>query len=148
MFNFFDSDKNPFMVMMNRMAASSADAGEKDAGETPSGFGFPFSFIGGDAGAGDADPMQLMQQAFMLQMRIARSMCMMPITMMQGFAEMLGGHETAPAQGGFKLGKFEIPPELLQMVLQMDMKPENLEKLQKVLDFVFSVMPEPKSDDE
>jgi hypothetical protein len=32
------------------------------------------------------------------------------------------------------------------MLLQIDMKPENLEKLQKALDFLFSAMPEAKAD--
>jgi hypothetical protein len=84
-------------------------------------------------------------------MQMAQSMFLMPFAMMQGLAKAMGsrpGGANATGQGGFKLGDIEIPPELLQMVLQMDMKPENLEKLQKVLDFVFSVMPEPKSDDE
>ena len=132
MFNFYDSDKNPFMVMMNHMAASAPDAEGTDAGEE------------------DVDPMRFMQQAFMLQMQVARSMLMMPLTMMQSFAETFGSQEEteSSSQSGFRLGKFELPPELLQMVIQMDMKPENLEKLQKVLDFVFSVVPEPKPEDE
>ena len=46
----------------------------------------------------------------------------------------------------FKLGKLEIPPELLGRLMQMDMSPENLEKLQKLLDFVFDAMPQPKDD--
>lgn len=132
MFNFYDSDKNPFMVMMNHMAASAPDAEEADGGEA------------------DTDPMQFMLQAAMLQMQIAKSMFIMPLTMMQGLAEVFESHDEAEAasQSGFRLGSFELPPELLQKVMQMDMKPENLEKLQKVLDFVFSAIPEPKSDDE
>lgn len=132
MFNFFDSDKNPFMVMMNHMAASAPDT-EKT-----------------DADAGDVDAMRFMQQAFTLQMQIARTMFLMPFTMMQGVAEMFDGRQEteAPAQDGFRLGKVALPPELLQMALQIDMKPENLEKLQKALDFVFSALPEPDSDGE
>jgi hypothetical protein len=37
-----------------------------------------------------------------------------------------------------------IPPELLQTLLQMEMSPENLEKLQKVLDCMFAAIPENK----
>ena len=136
MFNFYDSDKNPFMVMMNHMAASAPDAEEADAGEEDM----------------DSDSMRFLQQAFTLQMQIARSMLTMPFTVMKGFAETLGSRDETESenqnQSGFKLGGFEIPPELLQMVMQMDMKPENLEKLQKVLDFVFSAVPEPKPEDE
>lgn len=134
MFNFYDSDKNPFMVMMNHMAAGSAGTEESKT-----------------AGAGDMDPRQFMEQAVKMQMQMAQSMFLMPFAMMQGLAGAMGcrpGGANAAGQGGFKLGNVEIPPELLQMVLQLDMKPENLEKLQKVLDFVFSAMPEPKSDDE
>lgn len=134
MFNFFDSDKNPFMVMMNHIAASSAGTEENKT-----------------ADAGDMDPMQFMEQAMKMQAQMAQSMFLMPFAMMQGIADAMGfkpGEAGEAGHGGFKLGNIEIPPELLQMVLQMDMKPENLEKLQKVLDFVFSAMPEPKSDDE
>ena len=103
MFNFFDSDKNPFMVMMNHMAASAPDT-EKT-----------------DADAGNVDALRFMQQAFTLQMQIARSMFLMPFTMIQGFAEMFDGRQetAAPAQDGFRLGKVALPPELLQMVLQV-----------------------------
>ncbi len=134
MFNFLDSDKNPFMVMMNHMAASGAETEENKT-----------------ADAGDVDPMQFMEQALKMQMQMARSMFLMPFAMMQGLADAMGckpGEAGGAGQGGFKLGNMEVPPELLQMVLRMDMKPENLEKLQKVLDFVFSAVPEPTSDDE
>jgi hypothetical protein len=49
-------------------------------------------------------------------------------------------------QGGFKLGGMNIPPELLSKVMQIDMSPENLKKLQKFLDVAFSVMPQTKDD--
>lgn len=133
MFNFFDSDKNPFMVMMSHMAAGSA--GEEED----------------KSAARDTDTMQFMEQAVKIQMQMAKSMFLMHFAMMQGVAEAAGfkpGKAGEAGPGGFKLGNFEIPPELLQMVLQLDMKPENLEKLQKVLDFAFSAMSEPKSDDE
>ncbi len=37
-----------------------------------------------------------------------------------------------------------MPPELIRRLLYTDMSPENLEKLQKVLDFVLSAIPEEK----
>ena len=38
----------------------------------------------------------------------------------------------------------QIPPEMLQFLLKLEMSPENLKKLQKVLDFSFSLLPESK----
>ena len=61
------------------------------------------------------------------------------------------GCVTADSDGqhsGFKLGNLEIPPELLARLMQMDMSPENLQKLQKLLDFVFEVMPQSKEESE
>ena len=57
-----------------------------------------------------------------------------------------GGAVSAPAlqQEGFKLGNVTVPPELLKKLMQMEMSPENLEKLQKVLDFVLGSIPEQK----
>ncbi len=39
---------------------------------------------------------------------------------------------------------FDIYPEMLQKLMAMDMSPENLEKLQKVLDFIFCMIPDKK----
>ena len=141
MFDFFDNQKNPLMFMMNMMNMDNME--ETDAAEEET--------VG-------ADPMQLMTQAFMLQMQMMQTMCMMPLQLMQGFANMMnaGGvldafkpGDDAPAgqPGGFKLGSFEIPPWLLTKLMQMDMSPENLEKLQSVLDFVFEAMPQPKDEE-
>lgn len=128
MFSFFDDQQNPFMNMMN------------GNNQTP-----------------DEDttmPMvALMQQAFKLQMQFMQSMCMMPLFMMQSMSTMLGNlpGDVAPEKaatghaGGFKLGDMEIPPEILGTLLSMDMSPENLEKLQKLLDLVFEVMPKSKN---
>ena len=94
--------------------------------------------------------MQFLQQAWQMQLQLMQSLCMMPWYMMQNMMAMMtmmGGNagdrqpEEKPASGGFKLGNMDVPPELLGMLLRMDMSPENLEKLQKVLDFVFEVMP-------
>ena len=141
MFDFFDNQKNPLMFMMNMMNMDNMKE-ETDATED---------------GTAGADPMQLVTQAFMLQMQMMQTMCMMPLQLMQGFAKMMnaGGafgavkpdaEASAGQPGGFKLGSFEIPPWLLTRLMQMDMSPENLEKLQSVLDFVFEAMPQPKDE--
>ncbi|MCR4876940.1 MAG: hypothetical protein K5922_07190 [Clostridiales bacterium] len=47
------------------------------------------------------------------------------------------------SEGGknmFMPGGMNLPPELLQMLMQLEMSPENLRKLQKVLDFVFGIL--------
>ena len=128
MFSFFDDSQNPFMNMMN-----------------------------GDNQTSNEDatmPMvSLMQQAFKLQMQFMQSMCMIPLCTMQTLSTMLGNlpGDAAPEKpasrqaGGFKLGDMEIPPEVLGTLMSMDMSPENLEKLQKVLDFVFEAMPKSKT---
>lgn len=126
MFDFFDNQQNPFAFMMNMTGNENASENE----------------------ASDADPMQLMQQMFMMQMQFMQMMCMMPLQMMQGMANMLNKnagaeevHEEAKNEG-FKIGNFSVPPELLSKLMQMDMTPGNLEKLQRVLDFVFEAMPQ------
>ena len=143
MFDFFDGSINPFMAMLN------SEKPEEEGGSDQAGFGFPFP--GADAG-GNANPMEWMQQAWMMQMQFAQAMFLMPFQMMQGFAGLLGGFpdsEDAPEDkaaqaGGFQLGSMTIPPELLRSLLKLEMSPENLKKLQKLLDFSFSLMPDPK----
>ena len=133
MFSFFDDQQNPFMNMMN----GNNQMTDEDA---------------------TMPMMAFMQQAFKLQMQFMQSMCMMPLCMMQAMSNMLGNlpgdaaPEKAAAEksvaghaGGFKLGDMEIPPEILGTLLSMDMSPENLEKLQKLLDLVFEVMPKSKN---
>lgn len=72
----------------------------------------------------------------------------MNVMKMNGEANTGGVQEAsevaAGQQEGFKLGSITIPPELLKKLMQMDMSPENLEKLQKVLDFVLGSIPEQK----
>ena len=138
MFDFFDNQKNPLMFMMNMDNMKETDAAEEEAT--------------------GADPMQLMTQAFMMQMQMMQTMCMMPLQLMQGFAKMMSASgvfdafkpgDDAPAgqPGGFKLGNFEIPPQLLAKLMQLDMSPENLGKLQRVLDFVFEALPQQNKDE-
>lgn len=136
MFNFFDNQKNPFLFMMNMMGNESVSE------ETPA------------VEASDTDPMHLMQQMFTMQIQLMQTMMMMPMQFMQGMANMMNRNPAdqadakpeAPANGGFKLGKLTVPPELLTKLTQMEMSPENLEKLQRVLDFVFEGMPKSKGE--
>ena len=143
MFDFFDAGKNPFMAMTN--PEKPEEGGENDSAGTP----------GRDAD-GETNPLQWMQQAWAMQMQLARCMFMMPLQMMQGIAGFMGAarnsgedpEEKKPAgAGGFQVGPMEIPPELLKFLLKLEMSPENLKKLQKFLDFSFSLLPEPKEDE-
>ena len=126
MFNFFDNQKNPLMYMMNMMNTESTRDAESPEKEPV-----------------DAELAELLKQAFGMQMQF-----------LQGVAGVMGlnrGTPDAPrpepdasaAQpGGFQLGGVEIPPQLLARLMQMDMSPENLSKLQKALDFLFEAMPQ------
>ena len=139
MFDFSDFQMNPFMFMMNM--------DEDDAKDMKSP-GFEDFY----------NPMMFMQQMFMMNMMIMQNMFMMPMQMMQFMMNMgnmnsdtqeNGSEEKAGAAapaGGFKLGNMNIPPEMLTKLMEMDMSPENLQKLQKVLDFVFSAMPDQKAE--
>ena len=133
MFDFSDFQMNPFMFMMNMDEDDAKDM------ESPGFEGF-------------YNPMMFMQRAFMMQMQFATCMFMMPFQMMKSMAEMMSGNmkegdedsQDAPASGTFKMGNFDISPEMLQKLMAMDMSPENLEKLQKVLDFIFCMIPDKK----
>lgn len=142
MFDFFDNQKSPLMFMMNM-----ANMEEEDAPEAET------------ADADPTNPMELMKQAFAMQMQMmqmAQMLCMMPLQLMQSFLETLESAapelfrseagESEEQKGGFRLGSLEIPPWLLAKLMQIDMSPENLAKLQRVLDFVFEAMPEPKDE--
>lgn len=106
--------------------------------------------------------LQLMQQACNLQMQIMQCMCLMPLSVMQAMTnavaqvasagapgaqpgEEVGAHAASARPAGFKLGNWELPPELLSMLLNIDMSPENLEKLQRTLDFAFEALPQPSN---
>lgn len=137
MFNFFDNQKNPLMYMMNMMNTESTRDAESPEKEPV-----------------DAELAELLKHAFGMQMQMMGMMCTMQMQFLQGVASMMGlnrGTPDAPrpepdasaAQpGGFQLGGVEIPPQLLARLMQMDMSPENLSKLQKALDFLFEAMPQ------
>ncbi len=135
MFDFFDDHKNPFMFLMN-MDEEDAEAMES----------FDFESF--------SNPMAFMQQAFMMQMQFAASMFMMPMQMMRSMADMMKGamkgeaeeNSEAAAPRTIKMGNFNVSPEMLQKLMAMDMSPENLEKLQKVLDFAFAMVPDKKAE--
>lgn len=140
MTDFFNDQQNPFASMMNLMNAEDSET----ADEQPMN---PMNAM---------NPMLWMQQAFLMNMQVMQFLWTMPMQMMTGMMEWMSQNagaqapeaapEKAAAPGGFKLGTMNIPPELLKMLMQMDMTPENLAKLQKVLDVVFAAMPE--SEDE
>ena len=143
MFDFFDNQKNPLMLLMNMM-------NEKDTEKTGE---------GAEDKSTEADPLGPMKQAFAMQMQmmqLMQSLCMMPLQLMQSLIEMLeaGLCERSASekgasegkQGGFKLGNMEIPPRLLSLLMQLDMSPENLSKLQRALDFLFDALPQPKNE--
>ena len=140
MIDFFDPKKNPFMSMMNPQGPD--DTQEGQSAWTP-----PMPGM-----AQGMEAMQLMTQMFQMQMQLAQMMWMMPMQLMQGMAAGMAQMGAAAQKeggahpGGFQLGGMTIPPELLRKLLQMDMSPENLEKLQKVLDFLFSAIPENKDE--
>ena len=150
MFDFFDNEKNPFMFLMNM--------------ENPEGEAEPLREFA-DVGLTQTMQqfymlqMQMMHQTFMTQMQMMQLMCKMPMQFTRGILGRMGmstGSAPDPAKpgtpvsdeqhSGFKLGNMEIPSELLTRLMQMDMSPENLEKLQKLLDFVFKVMPQSKEE--
>jgi hypothetical protein len=154
MFNFYDDNKNPFMCMMNmsgegkdeenpmqfmqqafsmqmqmmqtvmntqmQMMKTMADAMGKAGFAGASGSsGFPG--FGAGAGSAEGNGADADKDAS------------------EGAAAGDGSSGAASAAStGFKLGKMNIPPELLSKLMQMDMTPENLEKLQGVLDFMFN----------
>ena len=134
MIDFFDPKKNPFVSMMNLQGHDGAQ--EDQSAWTPPMHGMPQGM----------EAMQMMTQMFQMQMQLAQMMWMMPMQLMQGMAQMgaAAQKEGAAQPGGFQLGGMTIPPELLRKLLQMDMSPENLEKLQKVLDILFAAIPENK----
>ena len=140
MFNFFDNQKNPLMFMMNMMNQENM---ENDAG-------LENELV-------DAELMELLKQGFEMQMQMMGMMCTMHMQFLQGVANMMGLDKVLDAlkpetdvpdgqSGGFKLGSLEVPPQLLAKLMQMDMSPEILSRLQRVLDFVFEAMPQTKDE--
>ena len=160
MFDFFDNEKNPFMYLMNMENPESEAEQEKE-----------FAYVGLTQMMQQFYmlQMQMMHQTFMTQMQMMQLMCRMPMQFTRDIFNRMGmsagsaqdsaesGTSGPAAPGaadsdgqhsGFKLGNLEIPPELLARLMQMDMSPENLEKLQRLLDFVFEVMPQSKEESE
>ena len=140
MIDFFDPKKNPFISMMNPQGPYGAQEGQ-------SAWMPPMPWMAQSM----EETMQMMTQMLQMHMQLAQMMWMMPMQIIQGMAGMAQMGATvqkgsAAQSGGFQLGGMAIPPELLQTLLQMDMSPENLEKLQKVLDFMFAAIPENKDE--
>ncbi len=98
------------------------------------------------------NPIGFMQQAFFMHLQFMQNMTAMQMLFMQNMMRgmnfdmpMADTESTQTVQTeGFKLGDVTVPPELLKKLMHMDMSPENLEKLQNVLDFVLGSVPEKK----
>ena len=135
MVDFFNNQENPFASMMSMMEDEETET-EAEAEESME----------------MMNPLMWMQQAWMMHMQMMQFMWMMPMQLMSGAMEWMSQNTPAedsaavPAKNeaapeGFKLGNITVPPELLKKLMEMDMTPENLAKLQKLLDFAFAAMP-------
>ncbi len=101
------------------------------------------------------NPMIFMQRAFFMQLQLMQNMTAMQLQLMQNMmngmnfdmsGEGAGDTQTpsvSDGQEGFKLGNITVPPELLRKLMKMEMSPENLGKLQKLLDTVLGAIPVP-----
>ncbi len=99
--------------------------------------------------------LSLMQQGFDMHMQLMQFAWSMPMNAMQVMIDMMEqaakaapaeGHAAAANRSGFNMGKMSIPPQLISMLMNLDMSPENLKKLQQGLDFVFGVLPVKKQE--
>ena len=102
------------------------------------------------------DPAHMMQNMMPPFMQPFMSMMMMQSMMMNKFmhkmnpgaAQASSKTEEAKPQSNVSLGGMQISPELLHKLLSMDVSPESLNVLQKVLDILFSAYSKPKEDNE
>ena len=99
--------------------------------------------------------LNLMQQGFDIHMQMMQLAWTMPMNAMQVMTDLMEqaakaapaeGRAAAANRGGFNMGKMSIPPQLISMLMNLDMSPENLKKLQQGLDFVFGVFPVKKQE--
>lgn len=145
MFTMFDNQKNPFMSILGMMGTDNrndmgAPDAQTDGKEAPAG-----------AQSGQLQlsrqfcmaQMKLMEGALMTQMQLMQALWMLPLQVTQGLVDLAEKTASTGQTGGFRLGNLEVPPELLSRLMQMDMSPENLEKLQGVLDFLFAASSQP-----
>ena len=137
--NFFGNDSNSFMEAENNEINNNPMNMMNPMGM------MPFSSM--------MNPMIFMQQAFFMQFQFMQNMTNMQMQLMKNLmncqsvdiSEGAGNTSDKASvnamQEGFKLGNLTVPPELLKKFMQMDMTPENLEKLQKMLDFTLNNIP-------
>ena len=97
--------------------------------------------------------LDLMQQGFDIHMQMMQFAWTIPMNAMQVVIDLVDqaaapaeGHAAAANRGGFNMEKMNIPPQLISMLMNLDMSPENLKKLQQGLDFVFGVFPVKKQE--
>lgn len=154
MFDLFNSTQNPFVAMM--AMGDDTDSASEPEDEERTAFPFPaMPSWNPQMNADGANPMaMMMSQMFAMHMMFMQGMFMMPMQMMQFMMNIMPenseaapeGSAPAVSEGGFKLGNMNVPPEMLKYLMQMDMSPENLQKLQKVLDTVFAAIPDQKTE--
>jgi hypothetical protein len=99
--------------------------------------------------------LSLMQQGFDMHMQMMQFAWTIPMNAMQVVIDLVDqaakaapaeGRDAAANRGGFNMEKMSIPPQLISMLMNLDMSPENLKKLQQGLDFVFGVLPVKKQE--
>ena len=98
---------------------------------------FPFSMQGMNNSTIDAANAQ---QINGFPFGMMPQMPMMFPFFMQGMNNDQGKEDTA-SQDGFPFMGMTIPKTMLQKLLNMDWSPEELDKLQKVIDMIYAVMP-------
>ncbi len=100
------------------------------------------------------DPAQMMLNMTVQFMQPFMSMMMMQSMMMNKFIQNMNSYgaqapcenEEAKPQSNVSLGGMQISPELLHKLLSMDVSPESLNVLQKILDLLFSAYSKPKKE--
>lgn len=148
MYNFFNSNQMPFQFF--------------DISKMPCPFQIPLIPEGNNAQQGGFFPFQMPQMPFMDPGAMNANMMqmwsnMLPFFNMFPFSNMFqmpwmgtgaANSQNTQNQQNAKTGAsgmpFQIPGLDLSRLLQMDLSPENLNKLQKILDFVFEAYTQEK----
>ena len=103
---------------------------------------FPFNMQGMNNTPDTANGQQVNSVPFPFGM--IPNMPKMPMMMfpfiMQGMKNNAGKEETSE-QDGFSFMGITIPKSMLQKLLNMDWAPEELDKLQKIIDMIYAMMP-------
>lgn len=170
MFDKFDMSGMPWMTGMPDMTDMPDMTGMNGMGFGP--FQFmqnmsPFQFMGNmnpcgpwnmqSGGWPNMHPMMLMMNGFMMQNMMMQYMIFQFLQksdplgamrdMMRG-RDAENGTDTGSGQkgSGFSLFGVEVPPSVLRKLLSIDASPEDLKKLQSLLDAFFDRIPDPESE--